>query len=82
MLSKDLYVPVICLLKHTQKAKINYGDFRSMSLRELAFFADVKRKVVVRTHIHTITGPKLMVFLHRSVFTYCVWKLSNNVTVT
>ena len=25
MLSKDLYVPVICLLKHTEKAKIKWG---------------------------------------------------------
>ena len=39
------------------------GEFRSMPFKELAFFADVKRKVA-ETHRHksTTTAPKIMVF--------------------
>ena len=33
-----------------------------MPFKELAFFADVKRKVA-KTHGHTITAPKLMVII-------------------
>ena len=33
-----------------------------MPFKELRFFADVKRKVA-KTHIHTITAPKIMVIV-------------------
>ena len=48
-------------LRHTKKQNKNW-NFRSMPFKELAFFADVKRKVT-KTQRHIITAPKLMVII-------------------
>ena len=44
-----------------EKSKTKNEDLLSMPFEELVFFADVKCKVV-KTHRHTLTAPKIMVF--------------------
>ena len=53
-------------LKHKKKQN-KTRDFRSMPFKELAFFADIKRKVV-KNHVDIrFQRQKLGTFLHKSV---------------
>ena len=44
-----------------------------MSFKELAFFADVNRKLV-KTHMHTVTVPKVMVIFTQVCAYLLCWK--------
>ena len=46
----------------TLKKQNKNWDFRSLPFKEVAFFADVKRKVA-KIYRYTITAPKLMVVI-------------------
>ena len=49
-----------------------FADVKRKVVNHTAFFADVKRKVVKHTDMYTITAPKVRVILHKSVPIYCV----------
>ena len=63
--------PVIAYNLNTRKKQHKNGDFRSMSFKELAFFADVKRKVF-KTHRHTIIAQRLWYFTQVRAFLLCL----------
>ena len=53
-------------IKHKKKNR----DFRS-PFKELAVFADIKRKVV-KTQSHTISAPKVIVFTQVRAYSLCL----------